>query len=118
MHAWFHRLGRFAFDHRRAVVAVWVVAVALGALGALRLPGALLGGSGAIAGSPSAAVAQTLATRFENPFGELLVVAIASDHLPPADPRRALALHEAARRLRATPDRRQSRHWPDSRQCH
>jgi len=66
--------------HPRAVLIAWVAAIALGAWGDYRLPGATVGGTGGIPGSPSDTAANTLRTAFTNPFINPLVVAVSVPH--------------------------------------
>ncbi len=56
----------------------WLVLLVLGAIGASRLPGRLLGGSGSIEGSDSHHMERVLQNEFANPFSRSLVVVIRS----------------------------------------
>ncbi len=72
----FQRLGGWVVAHPRLLLAIWIATLALGALGAAKLPGAAVGGAVAIAGSPSQAANDALRNDFSNPFLDPLVVAI------------------------------------------
>lgn len=62
------RVGRGLLARRKWVLGLWFVAILLGALGAVRLPGALFQGSMAIPGSDSEAVENLLRDRFASPY--------------------------------------------------
>lgn len=62
------RVGQGLLARRRWVLGAWLLAILLGAFGALRLPGALFQGSIAIPGSGSEAVENLLRDRFASPY--------------------------------------------------
>ena len=64
----FQRLGFWVAHHPRTVLITWVLAVALGAWGAHRLPQVALGGLNGIAGSASKAASDALRNDFDDPF--------------------------------------------------
>jgi len=68
-------------DHPRCVIGGWLIAIALGSVGAHRLPAVAVGGAGGIEGSPSMQVAEVLRADFVNPFIDPLVVAVSAPHL-------------------------------------
>jgi RND superfamily putative drug exporter len=70
-----------AMRHPWLVLAVWLVAILLGAWGAHRLPQVTLGVEGGVPGSPSRHAADALRTEFNNPFIDPLVVAVSAPHL-------------------------------------
>jgi RND superfamily putative drug exporter len=81
MNATFFRLGAWVAAHPRRVLAVWLVAIAVGAWGAYKLPQVTVGGAGGIDVSPSRAASDKLRADFENPFIDPLVVAVSAPHL-------------------------------------
>ena len=89
--------------HPRVVLIAWVVAIALGAWGEHKLPGATIGGTGGIPGSRSDAAAETLRTAFANPFIDPLVIAVSVPHYNIEDGRCLDWLRNAARALGALP---------------
>jgi putative drug exporter of the RND superfamily len=81
MNARFYKLGSWVAAHPRRVLAVWLVAIAVGACGAYKFPDVTVGGAGGIDGSPSHAAGDMLRTDFENPYIDPLVVAVAAPAL-------------------------------------
>lgn len=81
MNAGFYKLGVWVAANPRRVIAVWALAIGLGAWGAHRLPSVAVGGAGGIEGSPSSVVADALLTDFANPFIDPLVVAVSAPAL-------------------------------------
>ena len=81
MNPTFFRLGRWVATHPRRVLAAWLVAIALGAWGAHKLPQVSVGGAGGIDGSPSSQAADALRNEFDNPFIDPLLVAVSSPKL-------------------------------------
>ncbi len=71
-------MGREVYRRRRGVVRLWVLLLAANLYGALRLPGLLLGGSGAISHGRSERVANLLNRDFHSPLAHLAVVALES----------------------------------------
>src|SRR5215831_20120480 len=57
-----------AVRHPWLLLAVWLIAVLLGAWGAHRLPQVTLGVEGGVPGSPSRLAADALRSEFNNPF--------------------------------------------------
>jgi putative drug exporter of the RND superfamily len=80
---WLGRLGAVCCRHARAVLLAWLAALALGAIGASRLPPLLFSGSGDIPGSESLHVDQLLRTEFADAHPQLLVLALRSSSLEP-----------------------------------
>ena len=74
----FISLGVWVAAHPRWVLVGWVAAIALGAWGAAKLPGAALGGTAGIDGSSSKAAIDELGRQFSNPFLDPLLVAVSS----------------------------------------
>ena len=81
MKSGFFRLGQWVARHPRVVLLGWVVAIALGAVGAHKLPAVAIGGTAGIPGSPSIAASDALRTDFTNPFIDPLVVAVSAPGL-------------------------------------
>jgi RND superfamily putative drug exporter len=77
----FLRLGTWVAAHPKGVLFAWLIAIALGAWGAHKLPDAAVGGTGDIEGSPSKAVSDALRSEFTNPFIDPLVVAVSAPAL-------------------------------------
>ncbi|MDE2305638.1 MAG: MMPL family transporter, partial [Gammaproteobacteria bacterium] len=99
----FHRLGRFVAAHPFMVIAVWTIAIGLGALAAMRFPQVAIGGTASLPGSASARVQQTLQRDFRNPFLDPLVVAVSSGRYRVDQPPFAAWDRRAAAALRALP---------------
>jgi RND superfamily putative drug exporter len=97
----FFRLGQWVAIHPRVVLLGWLVAIALGAVGAHRLPAVAVGGTAGIPGSPSAAAGDALRTQFSNPFIDPLVVAVSAPRLKVDEPAYLAWLRNAARVLSA-----------------
>ncbi|MDE2296468.1 MAG: MMPL family transporter [Gammaproteobacteria bacterium] len=76
----FFGLGRSVAKHARLVVAIWAVAIALGAWGAVVFAHVAIGGTASLAGSASKQVDDALQADFRNPFLDPLVVAVSSAH--------------------------------------
>ena len=100
------------------VLAVWLIAILLGAWGAHRLPQVTLGVEGGVPGSPSRRAAESLRSDFNNPFIDPLVVAASAPHLqieaPPylawvAETTHALSTVPGVRRVASYADERDSR---------
>ncbi|MGD0493809.1 MAG: MMPL family transporter [Steroidobacteraceae bacterium] len=89
--------------HPRVVLLGWLVAIALGAVGAHKLPTVAVGGTAGIPGSPSAAAADALRTAFSNPFIDPLVVAVSAPRLTVDDPVYLAWLRRAAHAFAAVP---------------
>jgi len=107
-----------AMRHPWMVLAVWLIAILLGAWGAHRLPQVTLGVEGGVPGSPSRLAAEALRTEFNNPFIDPLVVAVSAPHLkvdaPPylawvAETAHALATVPGVRRVASYADDRDTR---------
>ena len=77
----FLRLGAFVARHPWWVLALWLVAIVLGAWGAHRLGQVTVGVEGGVRGSPSARAAEVMSREFSNPFTDPVVVAVAAPHL-------------------------------------
>jgi RND superfamily putative drug exporter len=63
------------------IIALWLVAVLLGAWGRHQLPQVTVGVEGGVPGSPSKRAADELRSEFNNPFIDPLVVAVSAPHL-------------------------------------
>jgi putative drug exporter of the RND superfamily len=107
-----------AMRHPWLVLAVWLIAILLGAWGAHRLPQVTLGVEGGVPGSPSRRAAESLRSDFNNPFIDPLVVAASAPHLqieaPPylawvAETAHALATVPGVRRVASYADERDAR---------
>ena len=98
-----HRLGHWVATHPRVLLIAWVVAIALGAWGAHKLPSATIGGTGGIPGSPSDAAGTTLRTAFANPFIDPLIIAVSVPHYEIEDGPYLNWLRNAARALGTLP---------------
>ncbi len=59
-------------------MALWIVAIAVGAVGEHQFPTVTVGGAGGIDGSPSWLAARILRTEFNNPYIDPLVIAVVS----------------------------------------
>ena len=68
MNSGFFRLGQWVATHPRVVLVAWIVAIALGAVGAHKLPEVAVGGTAGIPGSASDSANEALRTQFANPF--------------------------------------------------
>ena len=101
----FFTLGLYISTHPRRVLALWVLAIVLGAWGANRFQAAALGGStGDLYGSPSKQVSDALRTQFTNPFLDPLIVAVASPRWGIDQPPLAQWERHAVRVLSKLPD--------------
>jgi RND superfamily putative drug exporter len=89
--------------HPWAVIAVWVVAILLGAWGEHRLPQVTLGVEGGMPGSPSKRADVLLRDEFNNPFLDPLVVAVSAPRLQVDDAPYFDWLKETGRVLAAVP---------------
>src|SRR5262249_30501912 len=70
-----------AVRHPWLVLAIWLIAILLGAWGAHRLPQVTVGVEGGVPGSPSRRAADALRSEFNNPFIDPLVVAASAPNL-------------------------------------
>jgi RND superfamily putative drug exporter len=96
----FQSLGSFVARHPRTLVALWVLAIALGAWGARKFPAQALGGSAELFGSPSKEVSVALRTEFDNPLLDPLVAVVVSRHLDIDQPPLRDWTRDAAQALR------------------
>jgi RND superfamily putative drug exporter len=101
--AWLPCLGDFCARHAIWVVAAWVAALALAAVGAQRLPALLSGGSGDIPGSASLRTDRLLQTEFANPYAQMLVLALRSPRLQREPAARAEIFRTLQARWMASP---------------
>jgi putative drug exporter of the RND superfamily len=92
-----------AVRHPWRVLAVWLIAILLGAWGAHRLPQVTLGVEGGVPGSPSRRAADALRSEFNNPFIDPLVVAVSAPHLQVEAPPYLAWVAETAHALAAVP---------------
>ncbi|HEY2340846.1 MAG TPA: hypothetical protein VGH75_09975, partial [Steroidobacteraceae bacterium] len=74
-------LGCAAIRHPWGTVALWLIAILLGAWGAHRLPQLSVGVEAGVPGSPSKRADDVLRSEFNNPFIDPLVVAVSAPHL-------------------------------------
>jgi putative drug exporter of the RND superfamily len=110
----FQRLGGAVAAHPRRVILIWLIAIALGAWGAHKLPEAVVGGVGGISGSPSKAASDMLRNDFDDPLLDPIVVAVSAPHLRvDQDPWRDW-LRRSAARLASMPEVRRVRSLADS----
>jgi len=103
MNAHFHRLGVYVAGHPLRLLAIWALAIALGAWGAHFFPQAASGAYSGLAGSASKSVSDSLGADFDAPFLDPLVVAIEVPHLTAADASLRDWLKAVTERLRASP---------------
>ncbi|HTB27832.1 MAG TPA: MMPL family transporter, partial [Steroidobacteraceae bacterium] len=89
--------------HPRVVLLGWIVAIALGAVGAHKLPAVAVGGTAGIPGSPSILAGDALRTEFSNPFIDPLVLAVSAPRLNVDDAPYLSWIQNAARVLGALP---------------
>jgi RND superfamily putative drug exporter len=104
-----------AVRHPWLVLAVWLIAILLGAWGAHRLPQVTLGVEGGVPGSPSRRAADTLRSEFNNPFIDPLVVAVSAPHLQIEAPPYLAWVAETAHALAAVPGVRRVADYADER---
>jgi len=97
------------------VLAVWLIAILLGAWGAHQLPQVTIGVEGGVPGSPSRQAAEALRSEFNTPFFDPLVVAVSAPHLQVEAPPYFAWLGETARVLAALPGVRRVASFTDSR---
>src|SRR5579871_1912289 len=81
----FLRLGRLVARRPWWFIAVWLLAITFGAIGAHRLQRVTVGVEGGVPGSPSHRAGELLRTEFSNPFLDPLVVAVSAPHLKVSD---------------------------------
>lgn len=98
--------------HPRIVLFGWVVAIALGAVGAHKLPTVAIGGTAGIPGSPSIAASDALRTEFSNPFIDPLVIAVSAPRLSVDQAPYLAWVRTAARVLGALPSVRRVADYP------
>jgi RND superfamily putative drug exporter len=100
----FAKVGAWLYRHRIAVIGFWVAAVIVASLGAARIASVLAGGTGGIAGSQSERVEQILATEFDNPYAQVLVLVARSETQTIDDPAFRTFLADTLTALRAHPE--------------
>jgi RND superfamily putative drug exporter len=110
----FQSLGRFVARHPRTLVAVWAIAIALGAWGARKFPAQALGGSAELFGSPSKEVSVALRGEFDNPLLDPLVAVVVSRRLDIDQPPLRDWTREAAQALRGLAGVREVVDYPDT----
>ena len=96
----FAAIGRFSYRFRWVVLALWLVAFALGLWAATRLPGELKGGGFTDPKAPAQQALDTLQRRLKTGLSTLEIV-FASDTLPATSPRFQADMAEALSRLTA-----------------
>ena len=99
----FLRLGRFVARHPWWILALWLVAIILGAWGAHRLGQVTVGVEGGVRGSPSARAAEVLNREFSNPFTDPVVVAVEAPRLKVDEGAYLRWIQQAAHTLAALP---------------
>ena len=104
-----------AMRHPWLVLAVWSIAILLGAWGAHRLPQVTLGVEGGVPGSPSRLAAEALRSEFNNPFIDPLVVAVSAPHLKVDAPPYLAWVAETAHTLATVPGVRRVANYADQR---
>jgi RND superfamily putative drug exporter len=104
-----------AMRHPWLVLALWFVAIALGAWGAHRLPQVTLGVEGGVPGSPSRRAAEALRSDFNNPFIDPLVVAVSAPQLQVDKPPFLAWVAETAHALTTVPGVRRVASYADDR---
>ena len=104
-----------AMHHPWLVLAVWLIAILLGAWGAHRLPQVTLGVEGGVPGSPSRRAAESLRSDFNNPFIDPLVVAASAPRLQIEAPPYLAWVAETAHALAAVPGVRRVASYADER---
>jgi RND superfamily putative drug exporter len=107
MYAAFHQLGLYVSGHPRRILAVWVIAIALGAWGAYYFPSAARGGYTGLAGSASQAVSDSLNADFDAPFLDPVIVAISTPGTAVENPAVLEWTRALAKRLGEMPEVRQ-----------
>ncbi len=100
----FHRLGRYVGAHPRRVLICWAAAIALGVWGGTKFPGAALGGSVGLYGSPSKAVSDALRSEFDDSLLDPLIAVAASPRLSVDGGAFLEWDRDAAKALRAVPE--------------
>lgn len=80
--AGFAALGSLAARYPWIFMAVWAVIAVLGGSGAVKAPALLFSGSGDIPDSPSLRADSLMRADFENPYSQLLVLAIRGYEAP------------------------------------
>src|SRR6516162_7928086 len=96
-------LSRAIVRHPWSVIALWSVAVLLGAWGRHLLPQVTVGVEGGVPGSPSKRAADALRSEFNNPFIDPLVVAVSAPRLRIDAPPYLNWLRETSHLLAAVP---------------
>jgi putative drug exporter of the RND superfamily len=109
------RPAAMAVRHPWLVLAVWLIAVLLGAWGAHRLPQVTLGVEGGVPGSPSRRAAEALRNEFNNPFIDPLVVAASAPRLTVEASPYLAWVAETAHALAAVPGVRRVASYADER---
>ncbi len=99
----FARLGHAVVRHPRWVLSVWLLAIALGAVGAHRLGQLTVGVEGGVPGSPSRLATDALRADFSNPFIDPVVVAVSAPRLDADKPPYFSWIQQAQKVLGALP---------------
>ena len=81
----FAALGTLAARRPWWLIGFWLALFALAAIGARKAPARLYGGSGDVGGSQSAKSDSLLRSDFENPYAQMLILAIRDPQLRPQD---------------------------------
>ncbi|MBI6546528.1 MAG: MMPL family transporter [Cyanobacteria bacterium NC_groundwater_1444_Ag_S-0.65um_54_12] len=82
--SWYTLLGAAIYHYRGWVLASWLLIAVGGGILASRAPTVLESGSGELPGTPSARVAEIIASEFATPLSQLLVVTIGASEAIPA----------------------------------
>lgn len=101
--------------HPWGILLGWIVAIALGALGAHHFEEVALGGGGGVHGSPSWRAKETLRTDFSNPFIDPLVVAVSARRARADDELYFSWIRQAAGALTSLPEVRRVASYADAR---
>ena len=115
MNARFERLGQWICRRRGRVLAIWIAAILTAAWGAQQLPAVVVGGSGALKGSPSQRMDAVLQAEFANPYVQPLIVAISSTRYTVDDAEYLAWIGDAAASLSRLPEVRRVASYADSR---
>jgi putative drug exporter of the RND superfamily len=89
--------------HPRTVIVVWILMIAIGAVGKGRLEDVSIGGTGGIPDSPSARANRALRTDFDNPFINPLLLAVSAPGLDVEHDPYLGWVKDAAKALEAVP---------------
>lgn len=109
--------GRWVVRYPRWILAAWVVAIALGVVGARHLGDVAIGGEGGVPDSPSWKASHFLRAEFDNPYIDPLVVAVNAPHLDVDKVPYLTWVQAAARALEKLPAVRKVASYADRREA-